>query len=154
MAAVPPPPPTAAQIVYAQRELRDIMLFQQEKFSRYRNGDASYTKSLLDIEAEYRNGITAHANRILARRIPRANYTGTFTSADQRRLQARADHVAGVNRNNRRYGNPAPPNMNLNAQRTATGRTMFGRATALMPARNHFTFVKILGAGGNGMVTL
>lgn len=153
MAAVQLPPPTAAQIAYAQSELLLLQKYMQEKFSRYRNGDRTFRKPLRELQQDFANGNTRHYDAIRARNVPRANYTGTFTDAEQRHLQARADFLLG--RTNTRYGNPNPQPMVLaDAVQRATGRTMFSRATALMPARNHFTFVKILGAGGFGLVTL
>lgn len=159
--AAAPPPLTAAQQEQLDELLIDFRYYQrylQQKFWWYRNGDRSYTKTIHDIDLDYDEGFTATLDTILARQVPRVNYPqhgGRLNDTRRARLEARADNNRQLYGSaNGRGRNAFDPNKKLDFAERDIATDEFQRATALMTVKKNFTFIKILGAGGNGMVVL
>lgn len=140
----------SAELQAAQAALREDQQYLQEKFWRYRNGDDTYSKSKSQIQFEFNLGRRHHWRSIQARQVPRVDYRRQSRET-KRILNA---PLADLNRvfHTRPDGNQVAFNILWHKRGTATQE--FQRATAIMTARKSFTFVKILGAGGNGIVVL
>lgn len=153
MAAAPPPNPAPVQpppgpLQVAQNNLREFQLFNQDKFHRIRHGIHGFLMTLQGIKNERNNGRPARWQAMMSRTVPKANYQGNFGNLMRLNLQGRANQLQA------RLGNPPPQAVNLPANANAVGRAKFSQATGLMTVENHFTYIKILGAGGNGMAVL
>lgn len=139
----------AAAALYQARvaEFREYQRYLQDRFELYRRGDHAHTVSLDDIKWDAFNGSPARLNRIHARQVPRVpgqlnDNKRTILEPVARAAQRSYANVGGVN----------PANVVGNERLQA--RAEVRRAGQIMNVRRNFTFVKILGAGGNGMVVL
>jgi hypothetical protein len=141
----------------ARATLLEDQRYLQEKFWRYRNGDESYSKTKEDIKADYYQG--GNDRRLgqqywrasMARAVPRVSYGGQSKPAKMlsRMATARSNRIAHL-----------PPDaylrrgFNLGYCAQATAEVEFQRAAAFMTVRRSFHFIKVLGAGGNGIAVL
>lgn len=91
--------------------------------------------------------------RIQARQVPRLNYTGQLNENRRVQLAQEAEILRYMYRRPGVGGGGGVDARMTVVQRLTTIRE-FQSATTMMTARRNFTFVKILGAGGNGMVVL
>lgn len=143
-----------------QAEVAEFIEYQQylqDKFELYRRGDGDHTESLHDIKLDAQHGLPGRLNGIHARQVPRANYTGRLNDNKRTILEP----VARAAQRTYAYAVGVPINV-VGVQRNQAvaevrraGRTMdVGRAGRIQNLTRDFTFVKILGAGGNGMVVL
>ncbi|KAI7780757.1 hypothetical protein LA080_015548 [Diaporthe eres] len=151
MAAVPPL--TADEQEELQTMLNDFPEYQkylQDRFSMYRGGEAGHTRSLGAIRTDFRNGARDRLNRIRARQVPRVNYTGRLTDNKRRLLAPEAELAREPYRTESGGGG----GVDLEPAKQVVATDEFQRATAMMTAKKNFSFIKILGAGGNGMVVL
>ncbi|KAK7697248.1 hypothetical protein SLS64_013733 [Diaporthe eres] len=124
--------------------------YLQDRFSMYRGGEAGYSRSLETIRTDFQNGRRARLNRIRARQVPRVNYTGRLTDAKRRQLASDAEFA----RESYRTQGGGGGDDDLEPAQREVAKDEFQRATAMMTAKKNFSFIKILGAGGNGMVVL
>lgn len=149
----PAPAPAAPVAADPQAELKNSLLvfrrdqlYFQQKFSMYRNGDVNHLRSLGHIRALRRAGQPAHWDRMVARRVPRANYQGIFTDGERLNLQ-HAANVQAADFDDPRAMRPLSRDDRANARREVS------RAGQMMND-NMFRFIKYLGHGGMGLVTL
>lgn len=142
--------PALARVLQDHRDIvRDQQQFLQEKFRRYRRGDFTYLKKRSQIQDEFEAGDQAHELAIQARQVPRPGSQWPSRLARRRgRLRALGHRVP--------YTPPEgnPPASNLDLVRRDIAREEVNRITRMITATRNFTFVKVLGAGGNGIVAL
>lgn len=144
--AAPVPADPQAQLRMYLLALQREQLYCQQKFSLYRNGNQDYLRSIGYIRALRRAGQPAQWDRMVARMAPRANYQGIFRDADRVNLQLIANgQVADFS--GLRILRPLSPDDRQNARREVS------RAGRMMND-NTFRFIKYLGHGGMGLVTL
>lgn len=155
MAAVPPPAPAhpadavAAAAAQLRRTIGAVVMQQrytQHKFSLYRNGDTNFRRSLGNLRELRQAGQADLWDRMRARQIPRGSYRGIFRDADRVALQDIADQ-------RQLYFGVAlrrPPRISRPSMDTARGEVR--RAGQIM--NNTFRFIRYLGHGGQGMVSL
>lgn len=151
MAAIPPlTADEQEELQTIQNDFPDYQKYLQDRFSMYRGGEAGHTRSLSAIRMDFRNGVRARLDRIRARQVPRVNYTGQLTDNKRKSL---AKDAKAARESYRRQGGGGG-GVALEPAQEDVAKVEFRRATAMMTAKKNFTFVKILGAGGNGMVVL
>lgn len=132
----------------AQCGVTAARVYTLEKFSLCRNGTVNYSLSLAGIMGLRNMGRQEHYNRLWARQAPRPNYIfskGRFTDEERVRLQGITDQGKTY------FGNPSPPLL-LSPAVMRDARREARRAGRSV--NNAFRFVKHLGQGGQGMVSL
>lgn len=139
-------------------EFIEYQQYLQDRFELYRRGDRDHTESLDDIKLDAQYGDPARLNRIHARRVPRVNYTGRLND-NKRTILERVARNAQRSYANVGAVNPAgvvgvQRNQAVAEVQRAGWRMNLSRADRIQDLTRDFTFVKILGAGGNGMVVL
>lgn len=132
--------------------VQDQQKFIQEKFWRYRNGDITYTESRDEIKNDPDQ---SHELAIRARRVPRVGYPTFGRQLTDAKRILKEPEAAG----NRRFYVPPfrnRPAFHLNPIQRGIATTEFHDIVDadVITARRDFTFIKIVGAGGNGIVGL
>lgn len=147
--ALPVDPWERQRLQDLQTEFPEYQQYLQDRFELYRRGDQDHSRSLDRIKWDYGHGFPARFNSIRARQVPRVNYSAQLNDGKRRVLAPLAELARD---SFRRRAQARVANLTQATKNVATGE--FRRATAMMTAKKNFAFVKILGAGGNGIVVL
>ncbi|KUI66988.1 hypothetical protein VM1G_02307 [Cytospora mali] len=139
----------AIRLVNAIRRLVKTQKYSQLKFSFYRNGNWDYTLSWQYIQGLRDSGMSDLYDRVMARPIPKGNYRGIFGDAERVILQDIAD-------DNVEYLGRPRPRAGVRAAMTDAAISAARRQVRLAGRKMSkvFRFIKFLGNGGQGMVTL
>ncbi|KUI57802.1 hypothetical protein VP1G_05087 [Cytospora mali] len=143
----------AIRLVNAIRRLVATQKYSQLKFSFYRNGNWDYTLSWQYIQGLRDSGMSDLYDRVMVKPIPKGNYRGIFRDAERVILQDIADD------NVEYLGRPRPRPRPQAGMRAAMGDAAISAARRQVRLAGRkmskaFRFIKFLGNGGQGMVTL